>query len=169
MRSQKNWNLFRRLTYYFLFLLRESFENKGLRFYFLKLCSSAFLLFCFSAFLIGCDKEEMLQNRWNLQQVSENGGALKDSTIYHLLPRKTYYTFFVAQSLTVQTINPATNIQIESADGYYKLSKSKIEMRFRLLNQVTDINAKIKKLTKKELQLEYSDKGNTYLLKLYTN
>ena len=142
MRSQKNRNLLWRLT-----------------------AIHVLLFFC----LTSCDKEDKLMNRWNLQHVSVNGGALKDSSIYHLLPRYTDYVFFIENSLSVETYIPLNGQFTSSADGYYKLKNSTLEMRFRILNQKTNITAKIKKLTKKELHLEYSDKGNTYLLKLYTN
>jgi hypothetical protein len=57
-----------------------------------------------------------------------------------------------------------------SSDGFYKIEgSSKLEMRFTILNKRCNIIAKIKKLTKKELNLEYEDKGNTYFLKLPEN
>jgi len=173
MRSQKNRNILRGLTQNFTSqtphdtpLLRVFFKNKGLRYYlsvFLFFCFSVLLLFCFTS----CDKDEMIMNRWNLQSVTMNGKPLLDSSRYHLLPRYTDYVFLVEHSLTVDTYirgNPTS-----SADGYYKLSKnSTLEMRFRIYEQVNHINAKIKKMNKKELHLEYSDKGDTFFLKLYT-
>jgi len=174
MRSQKNRNILRRLiphptphTPNPSPLLREPFRNKGSRYYILLLlfCSSAFLLFCFS----GCDKEEKIMNIWNLQSVTMNGKTLTDSSQYHLLPRYTYYSFYYENRMNVETY--AKGQFTESADGYYKLSKKNtiLDMKFTILNQRSNISAKVKKLTKKELQLEYKNNGNTYFLKLYSN
>ena len=152
MRRQKNRNILRRLIkrdfapYAFCFLL------------------SAFCLFSLSS----CDREELLYNTWNLQSVNMNGKPFSDSLQYNLLPTYTYYIFFYANSLTVRTY--AMEQITTSSDGFYNLeSKSKLEMKFTILNKRYTINAKIKKLTKKELNLEYEDKGNTYFLKLYAN
>ena len=172
MRSQKNWNILRRLTQNFTSqtshlapLQRVPFENKGFRYkVFFLLFPFSFLLFCFT----NCDKEETLMNRWNLQYVSVNGSSLTDSSQYHLLTRYTDYVFFIENRLTVDTY--AYGQYTSSADGYYKLSnKSTLEMRFRIFDQINNITAKIKKLNRKELHLEYTDNGNTYFLKLYTN
>ena len=145
-------------------LLREPLLNKGLRNYILLFCASALLLFCFSS----CDKEEMLKSRWNLQTVKKNGSSYNDTTIFHLIPRYTYYSFYYENSLNIEAYGIGK--PTESSNGYYKLEKkSKLYMRFSIQNQHNEFTAKIKKLTKKELHLEYSDKGNTYFLKLYTN
>ena len=111
----------------------------------------------------------MIMNRWNLQYVRMNGKPLPDSSQFHLLPRYTYYVFLLEHSLNVETL--ANGQYTESADGYYKFtSNSTIEMRFTILNQKTHIKeAKIKKLNRKELHLEYKDRGDTYFMKLYAN
>jgi len=158
MRRQKNWNIFRRL------------KNKKIVLSSLRPFSfSPFLLFSLLLFsLSSCDKEEMLYNTWHLQSVTMNGQALNDSSQFNVIPNYTFYTFFYGNSLTVQTF--AEGRRISSSDGIYNLvGKSKIEMSFTILYNRYNINAKIKKLTKKELNLEYEDKGNTYFLKLYTN
>jgi hypothetical protein len=125
---------------------------------------SAFCLFAFTS----CDKEEKLYNYWNLQSVLMNGEPLNDSLQFNLIPYFTYYTFSYASSLEVSTF--ALGKFMSSSDGFYYFdSKSTIKMRFTLLYTRYDITAKIKKLTRKELNLEYEDNGNTYFLKLYTN
>jgi hypothetical protein len=97
-----------------------------------------------------------------------NNKPLQDSIHYHLLKRYTDYVFLFENSLNVETY--AKGQYTASADGYYKFTnRSTLEMRFTILNQRTAITAKIKKLTNKELQLEYKEKGATYFLKLYTN
>ena len=156
MRRQKNRNILRRL------------KNKK----FAPSCLRVFLLsaFCFllSACFVCCDKQEMLYNSWQLQSVKMNGKPYSDSLQYNLTPNYTYYTFFYDNALIVRTY--AMQQITTSSDGFYKLeSNSKLEMSFTILNKRYSINAKIKKLTKKELNLEYEDKGNTYFLKLYTN
>jgi len=68
--------------------------------------------------------------------------------------------------MTVSTY--VLGLDISSPDGYYRfLNKSEIEMKFTLLYKRYEINASIKKLTKRELNLEYEDKGNTYFLQLF--
>ena len=148
MCSKKNWNLLRGLKH-----------------------ASCFLLFAlgFLSFM-SCDKQEMLQNRWNLESVSVNGSPIDSAHMkFHLLPKYTYYIFFLENSLNIATL--ANGQYTESADGYYKFAdRSTLEMRFKILGQPKqDIKAKIKKLTNKELNLEYTDNGDTYFLKLYTN
>jgi len=158
MRRQKNRNILRRLE-------DKKFVPSCLRAF----SFSPFLLFSLLLFsLSSCDKQEMLYNTWQLQSVKVNGQPYTDSVQYNLIPNYTYYYFFYENSLMVRTY--AMGQITTSADGFYKLdSKSKLEMRFTILNKRYNINAKIKKLTKKELNLEYEDKGNTYFLKLYTN
>jgi len=110
----------------------------------------------------------MLYNSWNLQKVTMNGQQINDSLQYNIIPGYTYYTFFFEQSLTVRTY--AQGQITTSSDGFYNLgNNSMLKMRFTILNKRYNINAKIKKLTKKELNLEYEDEGNTYFLKLFTN
>ena len=96
-----------------------------------------------------------------------NDEPYSDSTKFNLIPFYTYYTFFYANSLEVRTF--VSGRTIESAGGVYLFENSTIKMRFILEHQRYDIEAKIIKLTRKELNLEYEDKGNTYFLKLYTN
>ena len=147
MCRQKNRNIFRRL------------EFKKI----------SFLLFSFLLFsLTSCDPEETILGSWNLQAVSVNGETYTDSTQFHLLTRDTYYNFFYMNSLDVRT--NANGQYTASSNGFYKLGKnSTLEMRFTILYQQNEFTAKIKKLTRKELNLEYEDNGDTYLLKLYTN
>ena len=57
-----------------------------------------------------------------------------------------------------------------SADGYYVFkNRSTLEMKFTILNQRNNIKANVKKITNKELNLEYKDNDDTFLLKLYAN
>jgi len=169
MRSQKNRNLFRRLinhtphTANRIPLLRLPFKNKYLTYIF------CFLLSTFCFLLISCDKQDMIMNRWTLQSVNINGQPIDSLQMkYHLLPKYTDYVFFMESSLVVYTrINGQATA---SADGFYKfIDKSNIEMNFTLLNRKSIIKAKIQKLTKREMNLEYKDNGDTYFLKLYGN
>ncbi|MCL2290045.1 MAG: hypothetical protein FWC34_04985 [Bacteroidetes bacterium] len=110
----------------------------------------------------------LYNNNWNLQFVSMNGEPLNDSLQLNVIPYFTYYTFFYANSLEVVTYSRGQYIR--SSDGFYQfINSSTIKMRFTLLHKPYDIEAKIKKLTRKELNLEYKDNGNTYFLKLFTN
>jgi hypothetical protein len=59
-------------------------------------------------------------------------------------------------------------MSLTSPDGYYAYNKSSINMRYSLYEKKYDISAKITKLTRKELNLEYKDRGNNYFLKLYS-
>ena len=156
MCRQKNRNILRRL------IQKNCFRPFAL--YLFCFLLSAFCLFS----LTSCDPEEMLYNSWQLQSVKMNGKSVSDSLPYNLTPTRTYYTFFYQNSLTVLTY--AMQQITTSSDGYYELvGNSRLKMSFTILNKRFEINAKIKKLTKKELNLEYEDKGNTYFLKLYTN
>jgi len=158
MRSKKNRNLFRRLT-----TLLHKTENHKLKIAFCFLLSA----FCFLTF-ISCDKEEMIMNSWNLQTVLMNNEPYNDSLQFNLVPRYTYYDFLFANTLNVRTF--VIGEYASSADGFYKfVNKSTIEMRFSLLYKRYHITAKIKKLTRKELHLEYEKNGNVYYLKLYAN
>ena len=158
MCRQKNRNILRRLK-------NKKFVPSCLRAFML----SPFLLFSLLLFsLSSCDKEEKLYNSWQLQSVKINGESRTDSLQYNLILNYTYYTFFYQNSLTVLTY--AMGQITTSSDGYYELAgNSRVKMHFTILNKRYDIDAKIKKLTRKELNLEYEDKGNTYFLKLYTN
>jgi len=129
---------------------------------------SLLLFFLFT--LTSCDNEEKLYNRWNLQFVSKNGEPFTDSTQLskqpHLVPHSTYYLFHFVGILEVYASG------ITSTDGFYEFKdNSTIKMRFTLVEHGRrfEIEAKIKKLTRKELNLEYEEKGDTYFLKLYTN
>jgi hypothetical protein len=160
MRRQKNRNILRRLSFR-PFALSPLRPFAPYAFCFLL---SAFCLFSLSS----CDKEEMLYNTWNLQSVTKNGKPYTDSVEYNLLTTYTYYYFLYQNVLTVKTF--AMDQITTSSDGFYELlSGSRLKMRFTILNKRYELTAKIKKLTKKELHLEYEDKGNTYFLKLYTN
>jgi hypothetical protein len=110
----------------------------------------------------------MIIKRWNLQTILVNNEPINEPYPYHLIPNYSYYTFFYANSLDV---NSYIDGRWEpSADGYYSfVNKSTVEMRFTIIDQRYNISAKIKKLTKRELHLEYENKGNTYYLKLYGN
>jgi len=146
MRSQKNWNLIRRLT-----------NNTN---------QLSVLLFCF--LLSACDKQERLYNRWNLQYVTMNGVEIKDTSQYNVIPYYTTYSFLYENRLNIYTY--ARGVFVETADGFYQRKKnSMLNMSFTIMNKKYDIKAKVKKLTKKEMHLEYTDKGNKYFLKLYTN
>jgi hypothetical protein len=117
---------------------------------------------------VSCDNEDILYGTWRLQNVSMNGEALDDSLQFNVIPKYTYYTFHYQNSLNVSTY--VLGAPTSSADGYYIfLNNSTIKMKFTLLYQRYEIKAKIKKLNRKELHLEYDDKGNTYFLKLYPN
>jgi len=107
-------------------------------------------------------------NRWNLQSVKVNGSPIDSVQMqYHLLPKYTYYYFFLETSLNVETI---VNGQYTSANGMYKfVNKSTLYMHFMLHDKKSEITAKIKKLTRRELNLQYDENGNTYFLKLYSN
>jgi hypothetical protein len=95
-----------------------------------------------------------------------NEEPFNDSLQFNLTPEFTYYTFNYANSLTVKTY--ALDQYTLSSNGYYRLvNKSTLEMRFSLLYRHYNINAKIKKLTQRELNLEYEDNENTYFLTLY--
>jgi hypothetical protein len=130
---------------------------------------SPFYLFTFLPFFLltfsSCDKEEMILKSWKLQTVLMNDEPLNDSLQFNLLTTYTYYTFFYANSLTVRTY--ALGQHTTSADGFYRINKSTLEMRFSLLYNRYNISAKIKKLTRRELNLEYTDNGDTYFLKFY--
>ena len=145
MCCQKNRNILRGLKVYFFCHLLS--------------------VFCFFAF-ISCDKQEMIINSWNLQTVLKNGQPLNDSLQFNLIPRYTHYNFYYANSLNVSTF--ASGQLTSSSNGFYEFTNSStIRMRFTLLYQRYEITAKIKKLTRNELNLEYEDNGNTYFLKLF--
>jgi len=124
-------------------------------------------LIIFLAFT-GCDKEEMLINSWNLQTVLMNNEPLNDSTRFNIIPKYTYYSFYYANSLTVSTL--VNGKYTSSSNGSYRFAdRSTLTMHFTLLYRTYDVTAEIKKLTRKELHLEYEDNGNTYFLKLYAS
>jgi hypothetical protein len=141
-----------------ILLLKLLFDNKVL------CVLSAFCILT----LASCDKQEKLYNRWNLQSVLMNGQPINDTTQFNLRLYYTNYYFYYENSLNVSTY--AKGSLTETADGFYQLEKkSMLFMRFTILYQSYKIRAKIKKLTKKEMHLEYTDNGNKYLMKLYTN
>jgi len=113
------------------------------------------------------DREERLYGRWNLQTVLMNDEPLNDSMQFNVIPKWTNYKFFYMNSLDVSTV--ALGQPVSSPDGYYYFSnKSTLEMQYTLLYKRYDISAKIKKLTTNELNLEYTDNGNTYFLQLFS-
>ncbi|MCL1851193.1 MAG: hypothetical protein FWF70_07335 [Bacteroidetes bacterium] len=124
---------------------------------------SLVLLFIFAR----CNgKEEKIYGRWRLQTVFMNGDTLNDSLQFNVIPKITIYNFFLGNSLTIKTY--IMGISTTSSDGYYSFkNNSTINMKYTILYQSFDITAKIKKLTQKELNLEYEDKGNKYFLILY--
>ena len=125
----------------------------------------AFLPFCLFTFS-SCDREEMIMKRWRLQTVLMNDEPLNDSLQFNVIPKYTYYNFFVEHSLVVSTY--ALGQYTASANGFYKFeNRSTLEMRFALLYEQYDIKATIKKLTSRELNLEYENNGNTYFLILF--
>ena len=153
MCCKKNWNIFRRL---------KTNRNNVVSFVFCFLLST----FCISIF-VSCDKEEKLYGSWLLQTTLLNGEPLNDSLQFNV-SKYTYYTFFYQNSLTVTT--SISGFKVDSPDGYYYFkNNSTIQMKYTLLYNRYDITAKIKKLTNRELNLEYEDNGNTYFLKLYSN
>ena len=108
-------------------------------------------------------------NRWTLQSVTINSTPIDSTQIqYHLLTKYTDYVFFMENSLCIDTY---VNGQFtSSADGAYKfVNKSTLEMKFTILNKRKEITAKIKKLTKREMNLQYEEGKDTYFLKLYAN
>ncbi|MDR2971456.1 MAG: hypothetical protein LBU83_05955 [Bacteroidales bacterium] len=130
-----------------------------------------FYLFSFLLFLLltfsSCDKQEMLYGSWNLQTATMNGKPLNDSLQFNAIPAYTYYSFLYENRLTVRTF--AMGQITSSPDGFYKLDKKlNLEMSFTILHKRYNIRAKIKKLTKKELNLEYEENGNKFFLKLFT-
>jgi len=177
MCCQKNWNLFRRLK---ILLLRVPLRNHPVRFASTPPIHwrgispvsllSALLLFCFFTFT-SCDKEELIVNSWNLRTVLKNGEPYTDTMQFHLIPKKTNYSFYYSQTGSLFVKTYALNQLATSADGiYYFKDKSTIWMRFTLLYKRCEIEAKIKKLNGRELNLEYKDKeGDTYFMKLYAN
>jgi len=117
--------------------------------------------------LVGCDKEDKLYGTWHLQVVKMNGAPLNDSLQFNVIPFNTYYTFFYANVLNIKTYSLGKTI--ESPTGKYYLKKnSTLDMQYSLLYETYNITAKIKKLNRNELILEYEDKGNNYYLKLYS-
>jgi hypothetical protein len=107
-------------------------------------------------------------NRWRLQTVLMNNEPLDDSLQFNVIPKYTYYYFYIENSLNVSTY--ALGQPVSSADGFYRFTnRSTLEMRFSLLYKRYHITANIKKMTRKELNLEYEENGNTYLLMLFSN
>ena len=163
MRCKKNWNIFRKLTAYRRDISGCCAQRPyRLLFTVYGIMIAGFLLFSFAS----CDKEELIVNRWRLQTVLMNGDTLNDSLQFNVIPKYTVYSFYYFNSLVVST--DVNNQWTSSSDGFYQFtSKSTIGMRFTLLYNRYEIEAKIKKLTRRELNLEYKDDGNTYFLKFY--
>lgn len=132
---------------------------------------SVFPILIFFIFLIitssSCGKEERLYGIWRLQTAYMNGDTINDSLQFNVIPKYTRYTFSVANTLVVET--SIMGKSVTSPDGFYAFKKkSAINMRFTLLYKHYNIDATIKKLTSKELLLEYEDDGNEYLLEFYS-
>jgi len=124
----------------------------------------SFIFFVFAS----CDNEDKLYGTWNLQTVLMNGEPLNDSLQFNVIPKYTDYIFFYENVLTVKT--HALGAYVSSLDGfYYFKNNSTLYMKYSILYKKYDITAKIIKLTNRELNLEYDDRGNTYFLKLYSN
>jgi hypothetical protein len=105
---------------------------------------------------------------WRLQTVLMNDEPLNDSLQFNVIPKYTYYQFFVENTLSVITY--AQEEHIASSSGFYRFeNRSTLEMRFSLLYKRYHMKATIKKLTSRELNLEYEDNGNTYFLILFSN
>jgi len=108
----------------------------------------------------------MIINSWHLQTVLKNDEPYNDSLLFNLIPKYTYYSFYYANSLNVSTF--VNGQYTSSATGFYQFTNnSTIKMTFTLLYQRYEITAKIKKLTRKELNLEYEEDGDIYFLKLF--
>jgi len=170
MDCKKNRNILRRLIHQIritvnrILLLREPFENKGLRNIFLLFCSSAFLLFCFTS----CDPEEMIVNKsWHLDSALMNGELYTDSTQFNIIPKYTNYFFSHGNALEIRTI--VDGQQVTSPNGkYFFKNRSTLKMEFTLKYQKYKIDSvNIVKLTNKEMNLEYDYKGNTYFLRFF--
>jgi hypothetical protein len=131
--------------------------------------SALFSVFFFlvSAYLMSCDREETIVNTWQLSSVLMNGEPLNDSLQFNVIPRYTYYIFSYANILEVRTI-VSSQVAI-SLDGYYSFADySTLNMEFTLLYKKYSIKAKITKLTRRELNLEYEYNGNVYFLTLFS-
>jgi len=177
MCCQKNRNIFRRLK---LLLHRVTLRTPPVRFASTPPMNwrgispvsllSALLLFCFFTFT-SCDREELIVNSWNLRTVLKNGEPFTDTMQFHLIPKHTNYAFYYPQTSSLLVKTYALNQIATSADGnYYFKDKSTIWMRFTLLYKRYEIEATIKKLNGRELNLEYKDKeGDIYFMKLYAN
>jgi len=154
MGRKKNWYLLRKLIYCKT-PIRHTLTLAVV-------LSSLLVLIVFS----GCFREEKLYNSWRLQTVLKNNEPLKDSLQFHLIPNYTYYIFYYSNTLEVKTY--ALGQYVSSPEGhYYFVNHSKLRMRFTIMYNSYDITAKIKKLTNTELVLEYTENGDTYIMKLF--
>ena len=126
--------------------------------------------FCFlllSTFL-SCDKTEIVRSVWNLQGVSINDKEVTDSDEYHLKLFVTNYYIHYANSLDVRTVVDGQQWGTPNGFYIYNYKNKTLQMRFTLVDQHSEIMAKIKKLTRNEMRLEYEKDGNIYLLKLFS-
>jgi len=173
MCSKKNWNILRRLTKHII-LIPHHFISRRLKPATNIIISSSHHLIISSAFYFlllftftSCDKSEILRGNWNLQSVFINDKEVTDSDEYHLILYYTYYYFFIQNSFNIKTVIDGQ--QWEAPNGFYiyNYRNKTIQMKFTLMDQRSEINAKIKKLTKNEMQLEYEKDGNIYLLTLF--
>jgi hypothetical protein len=120
-----------------------------------------------SSLATSCDKENMLYGTWRLQAVLMNGDTLNDTLQFNVIPKYTIYEFFYEHTFTVKTY--ISGQSVTSPEGFYNITNNSLHMRYTLLYRRYDIPAKIKKLTRRELNLEYEYEGNSYFLKFYRN
>jgi len=117
---------------------------------------------------MSCDKSDILLGVWNLQGVSINDKEVIDSDEYHLKLFVTNYYIYYYNSLNIRTVVDGQTW--ETPNGFYNYNhiNKTLQMKFTLMDQRSEINAKIKKLSKNEMRLEYEKDGNIYLLKLFS-
>jgi len=96
-----------------------------------------------------------------------NGEPLNDTSQYNVIPKYTTYTFFLQHSFAIRTY--ALGQTLTSTEGSYRLKGKNINIKYTILYKRYNIEATITKLSRRELNLEYVDKENTYFLKLYTS
>ena len=118
---------------------------------------------------MSCDKSEVLRGTWNLQSVFINDKEVTDSDEYHLILYYTYYIYFYDEkTLDIKTV--VDGQQWGAPNGFYSYNyrNKTLQMNFTLMDQRSEINAKIKKLSRNEMRLEYEKDGNIYLLTLFS-
>ena len=156
MCSKKNWNILRRL----------SRKTNSIPFSAFCVLLSAFSFLSF----VSCDNEEKIYGTWHLQSALMNGKPISDSLQLNVIPKYTYYIFFISSDVMEVISYDSSGEQTISPIGTYHFIDNKtLEMNYRLVSTQYEITAKIKKLTWQELNLEYEDQGNTYFLKLFSS